>query len=45
VIAGLAVFVARHAPFTEGDPDWFVITLAVVAFVAVWRFRIGVIQS
>jgi hypothetical protein len=34
VIAGLAIFVARHAAFTEGEPDWLVITLAVVAFVA-----------
>jgi chromate transporter len=43
VIAGLAVFVARHAAFTEGEPDWLVITLALVAFVAAWRFRVGVI--
>jgi chromate transporter len=43
VIAGLAVFVARHAAFVDGDPDWLVIVLAVVAFVAVRRFRVGVV--
>ena len=26
VIAALAVFVARHAAFPDGDPDWLVIT-------------------
>ena len=43
VIAGLAVFVARHAAFADGEPDWLVIALAVAAFVAVWRFRVGVV--
>ena len=43
VIAGLAVFVARHAAFADGEPDWLVIALAVVAFIAVWRFRVGVV--
>ena len=43
VVAGLAVFVARHAAFVDGDPDWLVIGLAVAAFVAVWRFRVGVV--
>jgi chromate transporter len=43
VIAGLAVFVARHAAFVDGDPDWLVIALAVAAFVGVWRFRVGVV--
>jgi chromate transporter len=43
VIAGLAVFVARHAAFADGEPDWLVIVLAVVTFVAVWRFRVGVV--
>jgi chromate transporter len=43
VIAGLAVFVARHAAFADGEPDWLVIVLAVVAFIAVWRFRVGVV--
>ena len=43
VIAGLAVFVARHAAFDGDQPDWLVIVLAAVAFVAVWRFRVGVV--
>ncbi|HSE81950.1 MAG TPA: chromate efflux transporter [Gaiellaceae bacterium] len=43
VIAGLAVFVARHAAFVDGEPDWLVIALAVVSFIAVWRFRVGVV--
>lgn len=45
VIAALAVFVARHAAFPNGNPDWLVITAAVVAFVGVWRFRVGVIPT
>jgi chromate transporter len=44
VIAGLAVFVARHAAFADGDPDWLVIVLAVAAFVAASQFRIGVVS-
>jgi chromate transporter len=43
VIAALAVFVARHALISGGRPDWVLTPLAVVAFVAVWRYRIGVI--
>ena len=45
VIAALAVFVARHAAFPGGDPDWLVIPLAAAAFVAVWRFRVGVVTT
>jgi chromate transporter len=45
VIAGLAVFVARHAAFDDGEPDWLVIVLALMAFVAVWRFRVGVVVT
>jgi chromate transporter len=45
VIAALAVFVARHAAFPNGNPDWLVITAAAVAFVAVWRFKVGVIPT
>src|SRR5436190_11727260 len=45
VIAGLAVFVARHAAFPGGDPDWLVIPLAAAAFVAFWRFRVGVVAT
>jgi chromate transporter len=45
VIAGLAVFVARHAAFDGDSPDWLVIVLATLAFVAVWRFRLGVVTT
>jgi chromate transporter len=45
VIAALAVFVARHAAFPDGQADWLVIVLAVLAFVAVWRFRLGVVAT
>ena len=44
VIAGLAVFVARHAAFSDGQPDWLVIIVASVAFVAVVRYRVGVVS-
>jgi chromate transporter len=43
VIGALAVFVADHAAFPDGDSDWLVIVAAVVAFVAVWRFKVGVV--
>jgi chromate transporter len=45
VIAALAVFVARHAAFPGGDPDWLVIPLAAAAFLAVWRFKLGVVTT
>jgi chromate transporter len=45
VIAALAVFVARHAAFPDGNPDWLVIGLAIVSFLAVWRFRVGVVPT
>jgi chromate transporter len=45
VIAALAVFVARHAAFPGGDPDWLVIPLAAVSFIGVWRFRVGVVTT
>lgn len=45
VIAGLAVFVARHAAFPGGDPDWLVIPLAAAAFIGVWRFRVGAVTT
>jgi chromate transporter len=45
VIAGLAVFVARHALIVDGHPDWVLTTLAAAAFVAVWRFRAGVVTT
>jgi len=44
VIAALAVFVARHAAFSDGQPDWLVIVAAAVAFVAVARYRVGVVS-
>jgi chromate transporter len=43
VIAALAVFVARHALVVNGRPEWVLATLAVAAFIAVWRYRAGVI--
>ena len=43
VIAALAVFVARHALITNGHPDWVLTPLAAAAFIAVWRYRVGVI--
>lgn len=43
VIAALAVFVARHAAIVDGRPDWLVVLLAVLAFVAVLRFKVGVV--
>jgi chromate transporter len=45
VIAALAVFVARHAAFPDGHPDWLVIGVALIAFLAVWRFRVGVVPT
>jgi chromate transporter len=44
VIAALAVFVARHAAFSDGHPDWLVMALAVAAFAAVVRYRVGVVS-
>lgn len=43
VIAALGVFVARHALVVDDRPDWLPILLAVAAFVALWRFRVGAI--
>jgi chromate transporter len=43
VIAALAVFVARHALVTDGHPEWVLTALAIGAFIAVWRYRVGVI--
>ena len=43
VIGGLGVFVARHALVADGHVRWVLSVLAAVAFVAVWRFRVGVI--
>jgi chromate transporter len=43
VIAALAVFVARHALITNGHPDPVLTALAAAAFIAVWRYRVGVI--
>lgn len=44
VIAALGVFVARHAAFPDGQPDWLVIVVAAVAFVAVVHFKVGVVS-
>jgi chromate transporter len=43
VIGGLAVFVARHALVTNGSVDWVLAALAAAAFVAFWRYRVGII--
>ena len=43
VIGGLGVFVARHALVANGNVRWVLTVLAAGAFVAVWRFRVGVI--
>jgi chromate transporter len=45
VIGGLAVFVARHALVSDGHPEWVLTALALAAFVAVWRYRVGVIPG
>jgi chromate transporter len=45
VIAALGVFVARHAAFPGGHPDWLVIGVSVIAFLAVWRFRVRVVPT
>jgi len=44
VIAALGVFVARHAAIVDGQPDWLVVALAVVAFVSIVRFKVGVVS-
>ena len=44
IIAALGVFVARHAAFSGGHPDWLVIVVATVAFVAVVRYKVGVVS-
>jgi chromate transporter len=43
VIAALALFVARHALVTDDRPDAVLAPLAVAAFIAVWRYRVGVV--
>ena len=40
-IGGLAVFVARHALIANGSVEWVLAALAVIAFVAFWRYRVG----
>ena len=42
VIGGLAVFVADHALIVDDRPDRVLTPLAIAAFVAVWRYRVGV---
>jgi chromate transporter len=45
VIGGLAVFVAEHALLDDGDVEWILTAAAVAAFIAVWRFRVGVVTT
>ncbi len=44
VIGALAVFVARHAAFSGGDPDWLVIVVTAAAFFAIVRYKVGVVS-
>lgn len=44
VIANLAVYFAAHVLWPDGaQPDWLAVAISVGAFVALWRFRAGVI--
>ena len=43
VIGGLAVFVARHALISDGHVEWVLAVLAAAAFIAFWRYRVGII--
>ena len=43
VIAALGVFVGQNVLVDGGRPDWLPIGLAVAAFIALWRFRVGAI--
>lgn len=44
VIGALAVFVARHAAFSGGDPDWLVIAVTAAAFFAIVRYKVGAVS-
>ena len=37
------MFVARHALVTDGSVDWVLAALAAAAFIAFWRYRVGII--
>jgi chromate transporter len=43
VIGALAVFLARHVFVVDGEADWLAVTLAVAAFIAMWRLRLDVV--
>jgi chromate transport protein ChrA len=43
VIGALGVFVGRNALIDHGRPDWLPIALAIGAFAALWRFKVGAI--
>jgi len=46
VILNLGVHFARHALWpgeAEGGVDWFIAVLSVVAFLALHRFRVGLL--
>jgi chromate transporter len=46
VIGGLAAFVAEHALLdAHDDVEWVLAITAAAAFVAVWRFRAGVVTT
>jgi hypothetical protein len=37
------VFLARHVFVVDGEADWLAVTLAVAAFIAMWRLRLDVV--
>ena len=43
VIGGLAVFVGRNVLVVDGEPDWLAIVLALVALIALARYRVNVL--
>ncbi len=41
VIGALAVFLGRHVLLVDGAVEWPLVALAVIALVALWRFRVS----
>ena len=42
-IGALALFVGRHVLVVDSEPDWLVVGLSIVAFLALWRLRASVV--